>query len=232
MSLANGDVDRPEINAKDRYVLWLMYILSPVAYPTAMLLDRLLGDTHGQIFNRKGLKALIQLHERLSFSLTERLNREEVTIITSTLDANDRSVSSLMTPLCKVYSLPVDTPLDELTRYNILNSRFAHVPIHMSGHTRSFIGLLDVRSLIALPTQTHDHEITIGDLELQKLPVVRSDVSVQEVVHAFRDRGVDMVLVTERGTVHGEPLGVVTARDVLGVLIGDQKSGGGVGPLV
>ncbi|RDW87269.1 hypothetical protein BP5796_02963 [Coleophoma crateriformis] len=211
-----------------RYVLWVMYILSPVAYPIAILLDRLLGDTHGQIFNRNGLKALILLHERLSFSATERLNREEVTIITSTLDANDRPISSLMTPLSKLYALPIDTPLNELTRYNILNSRFAHIPIHMAGHTRSFLGLLAVKSLIALPPQSEHGEITIADLELQTLPVVRPDVSVQDVVHAFRNRDTDMVLVTERGTIHGEPLGVVTARDVLGVLIGDRK----IGPLV
>jgi metal transporter CNNM len=62
-------------------------------------------------------------------------------------------------------------------------------------------------------------EVTIGQLSLDNVPVVRSDASCQAIFNVFRDKKVRMALVTQRGTPHGEPLGIVTARDVMGELI-------------
>ncbi|KAL3427911.1 duf21 and cbs domain protein [Phlyctema vagabunda] len=204
-----------------RYVLWVMYMLFPVAYPIARLLDSLLGNNHGIIFNRAGLKALLFLHERLSFSPTDRLSREEVTLMSAVLDMKERPVLSISTPISKLFTLAFNTPLNDMTRYNILNSGFHGIPIHMAGHSKSFIGVLPVRSLVALPAEDN---VTIGQLSLNTLPVVRPDVGIQEIVHLFRDRKVRMALVTELGTEHGEPLGIVTARDVMEAIIGDRMS--------
>jgi metal transporter CNNM len=66
-----------------------MYGLFPVAYPIAKLLDCLLGINNGAFFNRAGLKALVVLHERLSYSSAERLDQEEVTVISAVLDLNE-----------------------------------------------------------------------------------------------------------------------------------------------
>ncbi|KAH9211405.1 hypothetical protein DL95DRAFT_341927 [Leptodontidium sp. 2 PMI_412] len=201
-----------------RYVIWVMYLLFPVAYPVARLLDRLLGPSHGIIFNRAGLKALITLHERLSFSPTERLNREEVTVISTIIDLNAKPISSIMTPVGKIFTLGIDTVLNDMTRYNILTSGYSGIPIHLQDRPTSFVGMLPVKSLVALNFEEH---VTVGQLSLDTLHVVRPDVSCQQIFRIFRDRSVQMVLVTERGTQHGEPLGIVTARDVMDELIRD-----------
>jgi metal transporter CNNM len=70
-----------------------MYGLLPVGYPIAKLLDLLLGVNHGAFFNRAGLKALVMLHERLSYTSAERLNQEEVAVISS--------ISICTRPLCQ-----------------------------------------------------------------------------------------------------------------------------------
>lgn len=193
-----------------------MYLLFPIAYPTAKLLDRLLGMSHGTIFNRAGLKTLITLHERLSFSPTERLNREEVTVISTIIDLNAKPVSSMMTPIGKLFTLGFDTVLDDITRYNILTSGYSGIPIHLQDHPTSFVGILPIKSLVAL---NFEEDVTVGQLFLETLHVVRPDVSCQQIFQIFRDRTVHMVLVTERGTQHGEPLGIITARDVMDEII-------------
>ena len=38
------------------FVLVLMYIMYPVAYPCAMLLDHILGEDHGTVYKKSGLK--------------------------------------------------------------------------------------------------------------------------------------------------------------------------------
>lgn len=193
-----------------------MYGLFPVAYPIAKLLDRLLGLNHGIIFDRAGLKSLITLHERLSFSPTERLTREEVTVISTIIDLNAKPISSIMTPMAKLFSLSFDTVLNDMTRYNILTSGYSGVPIHLPDHPTSFVGILPVKSLVAL---NFEEDVTVGQLSLDSLHVARPDVSCQHIFQLFRDRSVQMVLVTDRGTQHGELLGIVTARDVMDELI-------------
>ncbi len=207
---------RSTLNAH-RYVLWVMYLLFPVAYPVARLLDYLLGASHGKFFNRAGLKTLLMLHECMNFS-SERLNREEVTVISSVLDLNTKPVSSIMTPVSKLFSLSADKRLDDITRYNILSSGYSGIPIYMQHHPSSFVGVLPVKSLVALKL---DDEITAGQLTLDTLLVIRPDISCQDIFHVFRDRNVQMVLIAEGGTLRGEPLGIVTARDLIDELIGE-----------
>lgn len=194
-----------------------MYLSFPVTYPIARLLDRILGANHIIFFNRDGIKELVKIHELVNFS-SSRLNREEVTVIGAMLDIHQVSVAQIMTPISKVYALSIDQPLNDITRYNILASGFSGIPIHMANHPANFLGLLPVKAMVALRVE---EEITIGKLTLSTLLVVRPDVSCQQILHIFRDRSVQMVLVTERGTPHGEPLGIVTARDVMQVLIGE-----------
>jgi metal transporter CNNM len=194
-----------------------MYLLFPVAYPIAKLLDRLLGASHGLVFNRAGLKTLIMLHEGLHLSPTESLNREDVTVASSALGMKEVPISAIMTPMLKVFSLGFDTCLNDMTRYNILKSGHSVIPVHVQDQPTRFMGVLPVKSLVAL---NFEEEVTVGQLALDTLPVVRCDASCQELFHIFRDRKVDLALVTERGTIHGEPMGIVSARDVMFELTG------------
>lgn len=138
-------------------------------------------------------------------------------MISSILDLKATPVSSIMTPISKLYTLSVDKALDDMTRYNVLKLGYSGIPIHMEHRPSSFIGVLPVKSLVALRVE---EAVTVGKLTLDTLLVVRPDVSCQEILPIFRDRSVRMVLVTERGTPHGEPLGIVTTRDIMNELIG------------
>ena len=194
-----------------------MYGLFPVVYPIAKLLDSLLGINHGLLFNRAGLKTLVMLHERLSYSSAERLNREEVAIISSVLDLNQTSVSSIMTPISKLFILSLDDNLNDITRYNIAKAGYSNIPVYSHHHPTTFVGALSVKSLVALD---FEEGVTVRQLSLDNLPVVRPDANWQRMVTLFRDRTVQIALVTGDGTLHGEPLGIVTARDVTEKLFG------------
>lgn len=80
-------------------VLALMWIMCPVAWPTAKLLDYLLGEDHGTMYKKAGLKTLVQLHKTLGTTTGERLMEDEVTIINSVLDLKEKAVGDIMTPM-------------------------------------------------------------------------------------------------------------------------------------
>ncbi|KIW90559.1 uncharacterized protein Z519_09206 [Cladophialophora bantiana CBS 173.52] len=200
------------------FVLILMYILAPVAWPTAKLLDYLLGEDHGTVYKKTGLKTLVSLHRSLG-EASQRLNADEVTIISAVLDLKDKPVGSIMTPMDDVFTLSLDDVLDESTMDDILSQGYSRIPIHHPDNDSNFVGMLLVKMLI-----TYDPEDAkpVRDFALATLPETRPDTSCLDIVNFFQEGKSHMVLVSEYpGEDHGA-LGVVTLEDVIEELIGEE----------
>ncbi|KAJ9250765.1 hypothetical protein DTO195F2_8054 [Paecilomyces variotii] len=199
-------------------VLILMYIMSPVAWPVAKLLDYLLGKDHGTIYKKAGLKTLVTLHKTLG-KAGEQLNSDEVTIISAVLDLKDKSVGSIMTPMEDVFTMSADAVLDEPTMDLILSQGYSRIPIHAPDNPQNFVGMLLVKMLI-----TYDPEDCkmVRDFALATLPETRAETSCLDIVNFFQEGKSHMVLVSEYpGEDHGA-LGVVTLEDVIEELIGEE----------
>ncbi|KAI0509666.1 hypothetical protein F5B22DRAFT_615430 [Xylaria bambusicola] len=199
-------------------VLLLMYIMAPVAWPTAKLLDWLLGEDHGTIYKKSGLKTLVTLHKTLG-EVDERLNQDEVTIISAVLDLKRKPVEEVMTPMNDVFVMSEDTVLDEETIDQILDAGYSRIPIHQSGNPTNFVGMLLVKILI-----TYDPEDgkRVKDFALATLPETRPETSCLDIINFFQEGKSHMVLISEYpGDDHGA-LGVVTLEDVIEELIGEE----------
>ncbi|KIV98818.1 hypothetical protein, variant [Verruconis gallopava] len=200
-------------------VLSLMWMLSPVAWPTAKLLDYLLGEDHGTVYKKAGLKTLVTLHRTLGESPTERLNQDEVTIISAVLDLKDKPVGAIMTPISDVFTLSLDTVLDEAMMDKILAEGYSRIPIYAVNNPRDFVGMLLVKMLI-----TYDPEdaLRVRDFQLATLPETRPETSCLDIMNFFQEGKSHMVLVSD---YPGEPrgaLGVLTLEDVIEELIGEE----------
>lgn len=201
------------------FVLALMWIMSPVAWPTAKLLDKLLGEDHGTTYKKAGLKTLVTLHKTLGTSPDERLNQDEVTIISAVLDLKDKPVGSIMTPMNDVFTMSADTVLNEKMMDTILSAGYSRIPIYAPDNARNFVGMLLVKMLI-----TYDPEdaLRVRDFALATLPETRPETSCLDIVNFFQEGKSHMVLVSD---FPGEPygaLGVVTLEDVIEELIGEE----------
>ncbi|RVX66344.1 hypothetical protein B0A52_09952 [Exophiala mesophila] len=200
------------------FVSTLMYIMAPVAWPTAKLLDYLLGEDHGTVYKKAGLKTLVSLHRSLG-EVGQQLNADEVTIISAVLDLKDKPVGSIMTPMDDVFTLSLDDVLDEPTMDNILSQGYSRIPIHHPDNDNNFVGMLLVKMLI-----TYDPEDAkpVRDFALATLPETRPSTSCLDIVNFFQEGKSHMVLVSEfPGDDHGA-LGVVTLEDVIEELIGEE----------
>ena len=198
-------------------VLVLMYILAPAAWPTAKLLDRLLGEDHGTTYKKAGLKTLVTLHKTLG-AAGEQLNSDEVTIISAVLDLKAKPVGSIMTPMEDVFTMSADTVLDENTMNIILGAGYSRIPIHAPDNPQNFVGMLLVKILI-----TYDPEDCkrVRDFALATLPETRSETSCFDIVNFFQEGKSHMVLVSEFPGDDSGALGVVTLEDVIEELIGE-----------
>lgn len=200
------------------FVLVLMWLLAPVAWPTAKLLDYLLGEDHGTVYKKAGLKTLVGLHKSMGTAPDERLNQDEVTIIGAVLDLKDKSVGSIMTPMNDVFTMSADTVLDQAMVDEILQAGYSRIPIYEPANPRNFIGMLIVKLLI-----TYDPEDCwkVKQFSLATLPETAPTTSCLDIINFFQEGKSHMVLVSD---YPGEPygaLGVVTLEDVIEELIGE-----------
>ncbi|KAI9151838.1 Protein MAM3 [Paramyrothecium foliicola] len=199
-------------------VLGLMYLLGPVAWPTAKLLDWILGEDHGTVYKKSGLKTLVTLHKSLG-ELSERLNQDEVTIISSVLDLKDKPVSEVMTPMGDVFTMSEDHILDEKTMDKILSLGYSRIPIYRAGNPTDFVGIMLVKTLI---TYDPEDRIPVREVPLGAIVETRPETSCLDIINFFQEGKSHMVLVSEvPGADHGA-LGVVTLEDVIEELIGEE----------
>ncbi|KAK8111458.1 uncharacterized protein PG998_007915 [Apiospora kogelbergensis] len=196
----------------------LMYAMAPVAWPTAKLLDWLLGEDHGTVYKKSGLKTLVTLHKSLG-DVSERLNQDEVTIISAVLDLKRKPVEEVMTPMKDVYIMSEDTVLDEKTIDRILEEGYSRIPIHQTGNPNNFVGMLLVKILISYDPEDGKR---VRDFALATLPETRPETSCLDIINFFQEGKSHMVLISEYpGEDHGS-LGVVTLEDVIEELIGEE----------
>jgi metal transporter CNNM len=198
-------------------VLSLMYAMAPVAWPTAKALDKLLGEDHGTVYKKAGLKTLVTLHRTLG-AAGEQLNADEVTIISAVLDLKEKPVGSIMTPMSDVFTLSADAVLDEEIMNRLLSAGFSRVPIHAPDNKTNFIGMLLVKMLI-----TYDPEDAkaVRDFALATLPETYPNTSCLDIMNFFQEGKSHMVLVSENPGGDYGALGVVTLEDVIEELIGE-----------
>ena len=164
-------------------VLLMMYLTAPVSWPIAKLLDWLLGEDHGTLYKKSGLKTLVTLHKSLG-DVDERLNQDEVTIISAVLDLKRKPVEEVMTPMDDVFVMSEDTVLDEKTTDQILDAGYSRIPIHQAGNPTNFVGMLLVKILI-----TYDPEDgkRVRDFALATLPETRPETSCLDIINFFQE---------------------------------------------
>jgi metal transporter CNNM len=199
-------------------VLVLMYVMGIAAWPTAKLLDYLLGEDHGTVYKKTGLKTLVTLHQSLG-NAEERLNEDEVTIITAVLDLKAKAVGNIMTPMKDVFTMSSDTVLDEKMMDTILSAGYSRIPIHTPNNKTDFVGMLLVKMLI-----TYDPEdaLRVRDFALATLPETRPETSCLDILNFFQEGKSHMVLVSDFPAEARGAVGVVTLEDVIEELIGEE----------
>ncbi|EGV63769.1 DUF21-domain-containing protein [Yamadazyma tenuis ATCC 10573] len=198
------------------FVLILMYVMYPIAFPIAMLLDHILGEDHGTVYKKSGLKTLVTLHKTMG---VERLNEDEVTIISAVLDLKEKPVGTIMTPMDRVFTMSANTILDEKTVEEIFNAGFSRIPIHVPGESMNFIGMLLVRVLISYDPED---ALPVASFPLATLPETGTDTSCLNILNYFQEGKSHMIVVSSHP---GEPfgaLGVLTLEDVIEELIGEE----------
>lgn len=198
------------------FVQVLMYLMLPVAYPIAILLDNILGEDHGTMYKKSGLKTLVTLHRTMG---VERLTQDEVTIISAVLDLKEKEVQEIMTPIENVFTMSADRILDEKTVQDIFDSGFSRIPIYLPNEPTNFIGMLLVRVLISYDPEDG---LPVSHFPLATLPETSPITSCLNILNYFQEGKSHMCVVSKDLGSSTGAIGVLTLEDVIEELIGEE----------
>ncbi|KAI8622154.1 hypothetical protein BC830DRAFT_1057419 [Chytriomyces sp. MP71] len=220
-----------------RILIWLEFV---IAYPIAKLLDYILGHKDGVIYRRAELKELIAMHDEDNRG---PLNHEEVSILRAVLELRGKTAETVMTKLDDVLMLPVDAKFDHETVNMLIAAGHSRVPVY-NKFREDIIGVVLIKQLISIDP---DDEVPVKETPVGRLPRIRSDTPLFEILHVFEEGRSHMAVVVEeipleesapRSVVTASPLwlssprcagqrrfntlGIITLEDVIEELIGQE----------
>ncbi|KAJ2556480.1 hypothetical protein EV175_001977 [Coemansia sp. RSA 1933] len=177
----------------------LQLALSPLGYPIAVLLDRILGSAHSLVYKKPQLKELVSLSNAANGGT---LTTDEETIIRGALDLSDKLVENVMTDLANVYMVGLDSLLDRRLLTEMLRKGYSRVPVYCSDR-QDIVGVLLVKSLILLDP---DDCIPLTQAKIIPIPRVTIHTSLFDILNTFQSGGSHMAVVTGPSSPLPSPL--------------------------
>ncbi|XP_059459979.1 DUF21 domain-containing protein At5g52790-like [Corylus avellana] len=168
----------------------LVLVFFPIAYPISKLLDWLLGKGHSALLGRTELKTLVDMHG-IKAGKGGELTHDETTIITGALDMTQKTAKDAMTPISEIFSLHMESKLDEQTMGLILSKGHSRVPIY-SGSPTNILGLILVKNLIKVRPED---ETPIKDLVIRRIPRVHGCLPLYDLLNEFQKGHSHMAVV-------------------------------------
>lgn len=197
------------------YVLLLMYLFAPVAYPIAKILDCALGVHDAHTYKKVELKSFLQLHR----TGQEPLRDDEIDILNGVLELSSKNVEAIMTPICDVVMLSSDTILDHSTIDAILTSGYSRFPVHKPGNPLAFEGLLLIKKLLMYDPA---RELPVSHFPLSILPEALPSINCFQALDYFQTGRAHLLLISRTPGSPGGGIGVITLEDVIEEIISEE----------
>uniref|UniRef100_A0A7N2MIJ4 CNNM transmembrane domain-containing protein n=2 Tax=Quercus lobata TaxID=97700 RepID=A0A7N2MIJ4_QUELO len=171
----------------------LVLVLLPISYPISKLLDCLLGEGHSALLGRAELKTLVDMHGYKAGKGGE-LTDDETAIINGALDMTQKTAKDAMTPISEIFSLDINSKLDEQTMGLILSEGHSRVPIYSEIPT-NIIGFILVKNLIKFRSED---ETPIKDLIIRRIPRIHDCLPLYELLNEFQKGQSHIAVVIKR----------------------------------
>ncbi|KAH9677552.1 DUF21 domain-containing protein [Citrus sinensis] len=121
------------------------------------------------------------------------LTHDETTIITGALDMTQKTAKDAMTAMSKIFSLDINSRLDEKTMGLIISNGHSRVPIYV-GTPTNIIGAILVKNLIKYRPED---ETPIRNLTIRRIPRVHDQLPLYDILDQFQKGHSHMAVVVK-----------------------------------
>uniref|UniRef100_A0A1B0D3X4 Uncharacterized protein n=1 Tax=Phlebotomus papatasi TaxID=29031 RepID=A0A1B0D3X4_PHLPP len=208
------------VGAKTIYITRaVMLITWPLSYPTSKILDLLLGEEIGNVYNRERLKELVRVTRDIN-----DLDKDEVNIISGALELRKKTVSDVMTHIEDAFMLELGALLDFETVSEILKSGFSRIPVY-EGERANIVTLLYIKDLAFVDPDDNTPLKTLCEFYQNSCHFVFDDVTLDVMFKQFKEGNKGHMAFVHRVNSEGdgdpfyETIGLVTLEDVIEEMI-------------
>ncbi|XP_074641599.1 metal transporter CNNM4-like [Tubulanus polymorphus] len=197
---------------------FFMLLTFPISYPISKLLDLVLGEEIGHVYNREKLQELITVTKDFNV-----LEKDEVNIISGALSLTKKMVKDIMTPLSDAFLLDYNAILDFQTMSDIMKRGYTRIPVYETSKS-AIVGILNIKDLAFVDADDKTPLRTVCKFYNHPVNFVFEDVKLDAMLEEFRKGQSHMAfvqhIVTEtEGDPYYETVGLVTLEDVIEEII-------------
>uniref|UniRef100_UPI00398E4F9B metal transporter CNNM2-like isoform X3 n=1 Tax=Pristiophorus japonicus TaxID=55135 RepID=UPI00398E4F9B len=197
---------------------FFMLLTFPASYPVSRLLDVILGQEIGTVYNREKLLEMLRVTDPYN-----DLVKEELNIIQGALELRTKTVEDVMTPLRDCFMITCEATLDFNTMSEIMESGYTRIPVY-EGDRSNIVDLLFVKDLAFVDPDDCTPLKTITKFYNHPLHFVFNDTKLDAMLEEFK-KGKSHLAIVQRVNNEGEGdpfyevLGIVTLEDVIEEII-------------
>jgi metal transporter CNNM len=207
------------VGARTIYITkFFMFVTFPLSFPISKLLDIVLGEEIGNVYNRDRLRELLKVTEQ-----DMDLLKDEVNIIAGALELSKKTVVDIMTKLDDVYMVEYSSALDFETMNEVIKTGYTRIPVYEKDKN-NIIGLLNIKDLAFVDPDDKTPLKTVCKFYNHTVNFVFEDTKLDIMLQEFKKGRSHMSFVQRvnnegEGDPFYETLGLVTLEDVIEEII-------------
>lgn len=188
----------------------IMFVTSPVTFPIAWSLDKLLGHEIPSVYSKHEIMEIVSEHEDSEHS---PIDEDEERIIHGALQFSHTTVREVMTPAGKVVSFDQNRLLNDDLFSEINNEGYSRFPVY-SGNQENIVGILFAKDLLV---EEENIAITNTNDAFEKdFLIARPQEMLDTVLARMLKKKKHMCVVINRNKNF---LGVITLEDIIEEII-------------
>ncbi|XP_036450486.1 metal transporter CNNM4 isoform X3 [Colossoma macropomum] len=197
---------------------FFMLLTLPLSFPISKLLDYVLGQEIGTVYNREKLVEMLKVTEPYN-----DLVKEELNMIQGALELRTKTVEDVMTPLNNCFMIRSDAVLDFNTMSEIMESGYTRIPVYEDERS-NIVDILYVKDLAFVDPDDCTTLKTVTKFYNHPVHFVFHDTKLDAMLEEFK-KGKSHLAIVQRVNNEGEGdpfyevLGLVTLEDVIEEII-------------
>ncbi|XP_040897510.1 metal transporter CNNM4 isoform X2 [Toxotes jaculatrix] len=195
-----------------------MLLTFPLSWPISKILDCVLGQEIGTVYNREKLVEMLKVTEPYN-----DLVKEELNMIQGALELRTKTVEDVMTPLGNCFMIHSDAVLDFNTMSEIMESGYTRIPVYEDERS-NIVDILYVKDLAFVDPDDCTTLKTITKFYNHPVHFVFHDTKLDSMLEEFKKGKSHLAIVQKvnnegEGDPFYEVLGLVTLEDVIEEII-------------
>ncbi|XP_006876680.1 PREDICTED: metal transporter CNNM4 [Chrysochloris asiatica] len=197
---------------------FFMLLTFPLSFPISKLLDCILGQEIGTVYNREKLMEMLKVTEPYN-----DLVKEELNMIQGALELRTKTVEDIMTQLQDCFMIRNDAILDFNTMSEIMESGYTRIPV-FEDEQSNIVDILYVKDLAFVDPDDCTPLKTITRFYNHPVHFVFHDTKLDAMLEEFKKGKSHLAIVQKvnnegEGDPFYEVLGLVTLEDVIEEII-------------